>query len=111
MKNTTAKIHVDAQIKPRFCKARPVPNALRELDHLTHAGHAGIIQPVEFADWAAPIVPVVQTNGSICICGDYQVTVNQASKLDKYPLHHIDDLFSSPEVGGGGGGRHSQSSI
>ena len=29
VKNTTAKIHVDAQTKPRFCKARPVPYTLR----------------------------------------------------------------------------------
>ena len=101
VKNTTAKIHVDAQAKPHFCKARPVPYALRdkvnaELDRLTNAG---IIQPVEFANWAAPIVPVVKTDGSIRVCGDYKVTVNQASKLDKYPLPRIDDLFSSLEGG------------
>ena len=101
VKNMTAKIHVDAQAKPRFCKARTVPYALRdkvntELDRLSHAG---IIQPVEFAEWAAPIVPVVKTDGSIRICGDYKVTANQAAKLDKYPLPRIDDLFSSLEGG------------
>ena len=46
----------------------------------------GIIQHVEFSEWAAPIIPVVKTNGSIRICGDYKVTVNQAAKLDTYPL-------------------------
>ena len=28
-------------------------------------------------------------------CGDYKVTVNQAVKLDTYPLPHIEDLFAS----------------
>ena len=50
---------------------------------------------MEFSEWAAPIVPVVKTDGSIRICGDYKVTVNQAAKLDTYPLPHADDLFAS----------------
>ena len=40
-----------------------------EIDHLTKSG---IIEPVEFSDWVAPIVPVVKTDGSIHICGDYK---------------------------------------
>ena len=58
-----------------------------EIDRLAKSG---IIEPVEFSDWAAPIVPVVKTDGSIRICGDYKVTVNQTAKLDKYPLLWID---------------------
>ena len=54
---------------------------------------------MEFADWAAPIVPVVKTDGSVRLCGDYKVTVNQVAKLDKYPIPRIDDLFSSLEGG------------
>lgn len=54
----------------------------------------GIITPVQFADWAAPIVPVVKQYGkSLRICGDFKLTVNQASKLDHYPIPRIDDLF------------------
>jgi hypothetical protein len=29
------------------------------------------------------------------VCDDYKVTVNQAAKVDTYPLTLIDDLFSS----------------
>ena len=54
---------------------------------------------MEFSDWAAPIVLVVKTDGSIRICGNYNFTVNQAAKLDKYPLSWIDDIFASLEVG------------
>ena len=64
VKNTTAKIHVDETAQPRFCRPRIVPYAVRgklnaEIDHLAKSG---IIEPVEFSDWAAPIVPVVKTD-------------------------------------------------
>ena len=67
-----------------------------EIDRLAKSG---IIEPVEFSDRVAPIVPVVMTDGSIRICGDYKVTVNKAAKLDKYPLPWIDDIFASLEGG------------
>ena len=38
---------------------------------------------------------VVKPDGSVRICGDYRVTVNQVTKLDTYPLPKIKDLFAS----------------
>ena len=78
-------------------KARPVPFALKtkveqELERLERKR---IITPVQFSDWAAPIVPVVKSDGSIRICGDYRLTVNQASRLDAYPLPKVEELFAS----------------
>ena len=64
----------------------------QELERLESTG---IISPVEFADWAAPIVPMVKTNGTIRICGDYKVTINQAAKVDTYPLPRIEDFLAS----------------
>ena len=41
----------------------------------------------------SPIVPVLKADGcSVRICGDFKL-LNQACKLDKYPLPKIDDLF------------------
>ena len=54
-----------------------------------------IIEPVRHSQWAAPVVPVVKTDGSIRLCGDYRTTVNRAAKLDPYPLPRIKDLFAS----------------
>ena len=52
-----------------------------------------ILEPVQFADWASPIVPVLKADGhSVRICGDFKL-LNQACKLDKYPLPKIEDLF------------------
>ena len=31
---------------------------------------------------------------SVHICGDFKLTVNQVSKLDRYPIPKIEDLFS-----------------
>ena len=88
MEGVEAKIHVDHSTQPRFCKACTFPYALRgkveqELERLEHTG---IIEPVKFSDWAALIVPVVKKVGSVRICGDYKVTINQTAKIDTYPL-------------------------
>ena len=55
----------------------------------------GIIEPIGFSEWAAPIVPVVKRDGSIRVCGDYKLTINQAAQVDTYPLPLIEDLFAS----------------
>ncbi|KAL0151831.1 hypothetical protein M9458_052832 [Cirrhinus mrigala] len=53
-----------------------------------------IIEPVQFAEWAAPIVPVKKPDGSIWICGDYKLTVNRASSVEQYPIPKVEDLFA-----------------
>ena len=44
----------------------------------------GVLKPVDFADWAAPIVLVLKASGAIRICGDYKLAANTAIKVDKY---------------------------
>ena len=97
LKGYQAKIYVDPAVKPRFCKARSVPYSMRSLveDELDRLVQQGIIEPVQFADWAAPIVPVLKSDKkSVRICGDFKMTANQASKLDRYLIPKIEDLFS-----------------
>ena len=55
----------------------------------------GIIESVEFSEWPAQIVPVVNRDGTIRVCGDYKLTVNQVAQVDMYPLPLVDDLFTS----------------
>ena len=38
---------------------------------------------------------MVKSDGSIWICGDYKVTINQAAAVESYPLPKIDDLLAS----------------
>ncbi len=35
-----------------------------------------------------------QDKKTLRVCGDFKLTVNKASKLDKYPIPKIEDLFA-----------------
>ena len=48
-----------------------------------------------FRSGQPPIVPVLKRDGSVRICGDYKVTVNQEAKPDSHPLPKIDDMFTA----------------
>lgn len=101
VKGTTANIYVDSDAAMKYCKARPVAYAVKEKieTELNRLVAEGTIEPVEFAEWAAPIVPIIKQDKTVRICGDYKVTVNQHSKLDNYPIPKIDDLYA--ELSGG----------
>ena len=61
-RNIDAKLYLEPDAIPRLCNARPVPYALREKveNELNRWQADGIIEPVQFAEWAAPIiVPVL----------------------------------------------------
>ena len=95
VKGMKAKLVTKDGIVPKFCKARPVPYALKgqveeELDRLTREG---ILEPVEMAEWAAPILPVVKTDKKIC--GDFRLTINPALEVDRYPIPEIEDLLAT----------------
>jgi len=98
MKGFQAKLYVDGSITPRFCKAHSMSYAMRQKvdDELQRLQKEGIIEPVQFAEWAAPIVPILKADKkSVRICGDYKLTVNRACKLDNYPIPRIEDLFAT----------------
>jgi len=99
--STQARINIDPNSTPKFFKARPVAYALRdkvdlELDRLMADG---IIEEVKYSEWAAPIVPVMKSDGSVRICGDYKLTVNAACKTEQYPIPKTEDLLAA--VNGG----------
>lgn len=37
---------------------------------------------------------MLKEDGTVCICGDYKLTINQASKVETYPIPQVEDLFS-----------------
>jgi len=90
-----AKINVDPNASPRFCRARLVPYALKdkvelELEHLIEQG---IIEPTQYADWAAPIVAVLNNDQTV------EILSRRLIKLHRYPIPKIEDLFAT--LGGG----------
>jgi len=102
LKSTKAKLMLKEGSKPKFCKARLVPYAMKpkvevELKHVEE----GILCKVKFSNWSIPIVPVVKLNGAVRICGDYKITLNPQLQTEEYPLPRI-DIFSELAKGGGG---------
>ena len=96
LKGFEARIYVDPDAPPRFNRSSSVPFALRDKvkKELEHLQAEGTIEPVEFAEWAAPIVAVLKRDkNTVRICGDFSVTVNPVSKLDRYPIPKVEDLF------------------
>ena len=59
----------------------------------------GIISPVKFSSWAAPIVPVMKQDGTVRLCGDYKVSINHALQVDSYPIPRVEHLFASMSGG------------
>lgn len=58
-----------------------------------HLQKEGIISPIEYSDWAAPIVVAKKSNGNIRICGDYS-RLNQTLEPHQYPLPTPDEIFA-----------------
>ena len=82
VKGTSAKLHVNPQCCLRFYKPRPVPYAMRnkieqETDQLKQKA---IIQPVDFSDWATPIVSVLKSDGLVHICRDYKLSLTRQQR-------------------------------
>ena len=63
------EIHLDLEAKPIFCKARSGPYLMREKIEceLERLQNEGVISPVEFNEWASPVVPVLKGDGAVRI--------------------------------------------
>ena len=88
IKEITAKLEMKPDAQPRFWKARPVPYALQETVEAEYSRleAEGIIEKVEFSEWATPIVHVLTSDGTTRSLGDYAVTVNPHLSFSQYPI-------------------------
>ena len=92
-----AKLTLKEDSQPRFLKARQMPYALKPKveEELRRLQNEGILNKVEWSEWATPIVPVPKKDGSVRLCGDYKVTVNPELQAEQYPLPRIEDIFAN----------------
>ena len=88
------KLHPSAT--PVFRPKRPVPYAsLPDVDaELQRLEREGVLVPVSYSAWAAPIVVIKKPNGTLRICADFSTGLNAALKMHHYPLPTPDDLFT-----------------
>ena len=59
----------------------------------------GIIEKVDYSDWASPTVPIVKPDKSLRICGDYPCTINKYSSLEPYPVPTLEELMGKLQGG------------
>ncbi|XP_045541844.1 uncharacterized protein K02A2.6-like [Papilio machaon] len=66
----------------RLNGARPIAFALREkvTDELNRLVDLGVLKPVDYSEYASPIVPVLKRNGSVRICADYSLCLDEESQ-------------------------------
>lgn len=82
--------------KPVFRPRRPVPySTLPTVDEeLNRPQQQGVITPVSYFAWAAPIVVIKKANGTIRICTGFSTDLNAALEQHHYPLPVSVDLFT-----------------
>lgn len=93
------RVHIELKddARPVFLKSRPVPLALRddvakEVDCLVEQG---VREPVEYSNWATPLIVVRKKNETLLLCGGYGSTVNKAVKSSGYPLPTTVEIFAT----------------
>ncbi|XP_053690842.1 uncharacterized protein K02A2.6-like [Sabethes cyaneus] len=93
---TKLKLEVREQARPIFCAKRPVAYAMQDAvdQELNRLEKLNIVTPVDYSEWAAPIVVVRKANGNIRICGDYSTGLNSALRSHQYPLPLPEDIFA-----------------
>ena len=94
---TKATIKLKEGTTPVYCRARPVPYASlpvaeQELDRLLDSG---VIKPVKYAEWAAPVMIVKKPDGSTRLYVDYSMGLNDGLRLHHHPLPVPEDIFAT----------------
>ena len=97
LQGVQVKLELKPEARPVFHKPRTVPYSVKDAieKDLDRLERSGVIEKVQFSDWAAPIVPVPKSGGGIRICGDYKVTLNPALQVNQYPMPTPEDLFAT----------------
>ncbi|XP_055632975.1 uncharacterized protein K02A2.6-like [Toxorhynchites rutilus septentrionalis] len=78
----------DLRSKPLAANCNQVEEELYRLERLD------IISPVDFSDWAAPIIVVKKPGGKVRVCADYSTGLNAALETNNHPLPTPEEIFS-----------------
>lgn len=95
--NYEAKLYLKPDAKPKFCKARTIAFGIKAKveAEIKRLKNEGILEPVNFSEWATAIVPIQKSDGiSVRICGDFKVTLNPQLCVEQYPMPNTNEILS-----------------
>lgn len=83
------KLRLKEDAHPVALKARHLPFALaekveNEIQRLVELGH---LEKIDVSEWATPIVPVIKSNGTVRICGNFKLTLNPSSRPTSFTVN------------------------
>jgi len=93
---TKANLQTKPDAQPIFRPKRPVAYAVQQLveTELQRLQESGIIEPVNYSEWAAPIVVIKKATGGVRVCGDFSTGLNERLESHQYPLPLPEDIFA-----------------
>lgn len=96
-KKLKASLQLKDDAKPVFIKARPLPLALKPKveKEFKRLQDLQVVSPVDYSDWAAPIVVAPKPGGKLRICADFSTGLNKQLDLHHHPLPRTQDLLAS----------------
>lgn len=100
MKNPIKGVEVDIRMKenarPFVHKAYTVPFSIRGKveKYLDEIEESGIIEKIDDAEWASPLVIVKKPSGDLRVCMDGSKTINPYIESNHYPIPLIDELLA-----------------
>ncbi len=96
-----ARIIMNDNAQPKFLKARNLPYAVRSKveKELELMERTGVIEKIDFSEWASPLVVVPKSDGRVRITGDFKNTVNSQLCITQYPLALPEDIYNDMNGG------------
>uniref|UniRef100_A0A1I7XXY1 Reverse transcriptase domain-containing protein n=1 Tax=Steinernema glaseri TaxID=37863 RepID=A0A1I7XXY1_9BILA len=83
-----ARLELKPSAVPIFRRPRPVPFHASTIidDELDRLQKLGVISPIAYSHWAAPIVVVGKKNGKTRVCADFKTGLNEALEDNRHPI-------------------------
>ena len=93
---TEVNFELKQNVKPVFKPKRNVPFSSKEdiEIELQRLQENGVVEKVDYSEWASPTVYVTKKNKKIRVCADFSTGLNDCLMDHSYPLPSPEDIFT-----------------